>query len=362
MVKQTRVNTLDWYMMNKQQPRFALTALIAVFFCMVVPSHARAESYAVVQAISEPDARGRWKPVTESAAAVRLDGEARTPLTVGMALELGDRIVTEEVRVTVGFGASNVIGNARQETLTVAPGGDITIKERSILQQMGEVYYQVRDVFSVDYGTVQTAVEGTEFSISGVEGPVNVAVTDGVVRVSNAGTAVRVKKGQSVLVDPVGAPPSPTKMPGSVMRAVQQGAWSLGRPKLQVGMIGSGGLMGSEVGGELRTFAAVRLLPMINLVGEGGFGLTPGSSLSSSGLGLEVVLGGLSVGGSLQTKVEQQDYACGGHRTTLHIGGHAHGRFTMSITRRFFVAATGRIGGDGDGVSATGGFGAGVSL
>ena len=43
----------------------------------------------------------------------------------------------------------------------MAPGSTLVLQERSVLQQLGEVYYQVRDIFSVQYGTVQTAVEGT---------------------------------------------------------------------------------------------------------------------------------------------------------------------------------------------------------
>jgi len=349
-------------MMNTDRPAIWLMTALMMLLGMVTPSDSWAQSYAIVQSISEPDARGRWHPVSESVAAVRVEGEERIALSVGMGLNLGDRIVTDEARVTIGMGDANLIGQTRKETITVSPGGDITIKERSILQQMGEVYYQVRDVFSVDYGTVQTAVEGTEFSISGAEGPVKVAVTEGVVRVANAGTSVRVKRGEQVLVDPAGAPSSPAKMPGSALRAVQQGAWSLGRPRLQLGVIGSGGLMGNSAGGELRTFTSIRLLPMVNLVGEGGFGRNKGSSLGASGLGLEMALGGLSVGGSFQSTYERRTYDCGGGYAALHLGGNIHARLNINLTRRFFLVASGRAGGDSRGVTASGGFGAGVSL
>ena len=86
MVKQVRDPTLDREMMNKPHPRSTVIAFFVAFCCMVLPSHARAEAYAVVQAISEPDARGRWRPVQESAAAVRLEGEVRRPLQVGMVV------------------------------------------------------------------------------------------------------------------------------------------------------------------------------------------------------------------------------------------------------------------------------------
>jgi hypothetical protein len=336
--------------------------ILTAWLCVCLPNGARAQPYAQVQNISEPDARGRWHPVNESAAAVRIEGETRTPLVVGMPLNLGDHLVTDQARITIGFGPKSRVGNGRQETMTVSPGGDITLQERSVIQQLGEVYYQVRDIFTVQYGTVQTAVEGTEFRISGTEGPVQVAVTDGVVRVTNGGNSVRVKRGQQVSVDPKTAPPAPSTMSGAAVRSVQSSAWSLGRPRLQLGLIGSGGLINSEIGGGAHTFAAMRVLPVVNLVGNLGLGFSSDSSLNSAGLGLEFTLGSWSLGGSLQSTLERRTYDCGGRYMALHLGGNAHGRFTKNITRKFFLTATAQMGGNGSGLTATGGLGAGVSL
>ena len=218
-------------------------------------------------------------------------------------------------------------------------------------------------MFSVDYGTVQTAVEGTEFSIAGAQEGVKVAVTEGVVRVSNAGSSVRVKRGQELVVNPTAAPTAPTSMARPALLAVQKAAWALGRPRLQLGVLGSGGWSGNSGSGHLRAYTSVRLLPMLNLVGESDVGVGGKRSLlNGGGLGLETNLMGVQVGGSLRVITEQRTYACGGQYAAVHMGGNVHARVNMNITRRFFLVASGRAGGDGRGVTASGGFGAGVSL
>jgi hypothetical protein len=89
---------------------------------------------------------------------------------------------------------------------------------------------------------------------------------------------------------------------------------------------------------------------------------SPSSHRSDSGLGLEFVLGGLSIGGSGTATIERWNKACGGRYAALHLGGSVHGRYTLDITRRFFVAAQAKAGGNGDGINATFGLGGGVSL
>jgi hypothetical protein len=302
-------------MMRFILPHATNPLLLLVWVCLLVaPSQAWAQVFATVEALSQPDARGQWRSVDESPAAARWVGEVRTPLTRDMELSLGDRIVTEQARVTIRLSDN--------ESITVSAGSEITLRERSVLQTLGEVYYQVRDLFTVDYGTVQTAVEGTEFVISGQEGPVTVAVTDGVVRVSNAGEFVRVKRGQQVVVAPTLAPPVVTPM------------------------------------------TEVQVLPMVNLVSEAGIGGTSAHSgvRLPAGLGLELVLGGFSFGGTGQVTTERWRYPCGGRHVAVHVGGNVHGRFTKNVTRRLFVAASGRVGGTGDGIEATAGIGGGVSL
>jgi hypothetical protein len=256
-----------------------------------------------------------------------------------------------------------VLAVGESEHITIHPGSDITLRERSVLQALGEVYYQVRDVFSVRYGTVQTAVEGTEFLIAGGD-EVTVSVTEGVVSVSNEGSSVRVKQGRAVSVAEGQAPPVPTRMSLPVRSTIAGRAWALGRPRLQLGVLGSGGLTGTSSTAGVRSFAAVRLLPGVNLVADAGLngvGGTPGTRLPG-GLGLEFVVGGLSIGGTAQLTLEQWRYPCGGRHIAVHFGGHATARYTLALTRRLFTVGMVRVGHSGDALSADGAVGVGVSL
>ena len=339
---------------NRFFPTQNLVLLLWVWGALCLPATAWAEAFATVKTLSEPDARGRWVQVDASAGAARLDGEGREALSVGMTLDLGDRIVTDQARV--------VLALADSEHITLTAGADITLKERSVLQSLGEVYYQVRDVFTVQYGTVQTAVEGTEFLISGGD-EVTVSVTEGAVRVSNAGESVQVVRGRQVAVAPAAAPSAAVRMSMAARSAAAQSAWALGRPRLQVGVLGAGGLAGGsgQFGG--RTFASIQVLPGMNLVADaGGSGATSGGSRLPGGLGLEFTVGGLSVGGSAQATLEQWRYPCGGRHIALHVGGMAHARATFFLTRRLFTTAVLRVGHGGDAMQADVAYGLGVSL
>jgi len=318
------------------------------------PARAYAEDFATVTAISAPDTRGRWSPVKQTPAAAKIEADARTPLFVGMPLQMGDRVVTEEARVTIRIGKS--------EHLTLSPGGDLVLQERSVLQQIGDVYYQVRNAFTVQYGTVQTAVEGTEFIVGGTTDAVDVAVTEGVVTVSNAGETVRVRRGRSVVATSGAAPTSPTKMPLSTARSLRSQAWTLGRPRLRLGFVANGGLYDESAGVEMRYFAAMRVLPAMNIVSDGGHALTPNSLRTGTGLGVEWAVGGFSVGGTAGVTVERWNYECGGQYAALHFGGSAHGRYSIDITRRLFLTGMARATANGSGVEASFGLGGGVSL
>ena len=329
--------------------------LALMLLCMAwAPAEAWAEAFATITHIATPDTRGRWVSVTDSPAAAKVTADARIPLSVGMELALGDRLQTDEARVTVRIG--------RKEHITMSAGTTLVLEERSVLQQLGEVYYQVRDVFSVQYGTVQTAVEGTEFAIAGEGSDVAIRVTEGAVQVSNAGEAVRVKRGQEVRVSAASPPPSPTTMAMAATRSARSTAWTLGRPRLQLGLLAGGGVLGTDAGAQLQTFAAVRVLPFLNVVADATQGYSPSSHRTGSGLGVELALGGLSVGGSGTATLERWRYPCGGRYAAVHVGGSFHGRYTMDITRRFFVAAQARGVGNADGIEATFSLGGGVSL
>lgn len=338
-----------------QRLRGLRLVLATLVFCLGwAPSAAWAEDFATITHIATPDTRGRWQAVDQTPAAAKVTDQDRTPLRVGMALVLGDRVETAEARVTVRLG--------RREHITLAPGSSLVLEERSVLQQVGEVYYQVRDIFSVKYGTVQTAVEGTEFAVAGEASGVAVRVTEGAVQVSNAGKAVRVKRGQQVRVASAAPPSAPTAMALAATRSARSTAWTLGRPRLQLGVLAGGGLLGTDAGAQMQTFAAVRLLPFLNVIADATQGYSSTSHRSGSGVGLELALGGLSVGGSGTATLERWRYPCGGRYAAVHLGGAFHGRYTMDITRRFFVAAQARGVGNADGIEATFSLGGGVSL
>ncbi len=327
--------------MKTMPPRSKLihrVALLAVALCTWGLPAAWAESYATVQSLTEPDARGRWITVEATAAAARIRGGERSPLEVGMALEVGDQIETAQARVKLRLKG--------REYLTISEGADLTLGERTVIQRLGEVYYQVRDVFRVDYGTVQTAVEGTEFAIDGQDGPVRVSVTEGAVRVTSAGESVRVRRGQTVTVAQSVAPAAPVAMTPAAQRSSLARAWTLGRPKLQLGLTAGGGIVGPNAGLETRGFAAVPLMPGIRLVAETGLGGRPGApgTRIPANLGLEMSVGGFSVGGSGQATIEDRRLDCGGRRVLLHLGGAAHARFNMPLGRRLFLVGGGRVG------------------
>lgn len=342
-------------MMDRNNARTARlwVALIAAIFWL--PTAAWAETYASVTSLSTPDGRGRWSDVSSTAAAARIRGEVRTPLQMGMSLDVGDQIETSQARVVLSLPSG--------ETLTISEGSDLTLGERSVLQRMGEVYYQVRDVFRVDYGTVQTAVEGTEFTISGTDGPVEVAVTEGAVRVSSAGKSVRVTRGQVVSVAQSAAPGLPVALGQAGLRKAMAKAWTLGRPRLQLGLMAGGGLVGTDAQIETQTFASMRVLPGVNLVGGLGLGGLLGESTRvPANMGLEMSLGGFSVGGSGQATVENRTLDCGGKQVLLHFGGAAHLRFQMPLSRRLFVVGGAQAGFNGGEIDASGLAGVGVSL
>ena len=99
------------------------------------------------------------------------------------------------------------------QDISVAEHSDVEVGERSVLQRLGEAYYRVRGAFSVSYGSVQTAVEGTEFGV--VVGELTVvSVAEGRVSVRNAEGEVHLRRGQVAEVAQAGAPAPPTFDPG----------------------------------------------------------------------------------------------------------------------------------------------------
>jgi len=184
------------------------------------------------------------------------------------------------------------------------------------------------------------------------------------VKVSNAGETVRVRRGQIVTVPMDAAPLTPARMAAAQRFAATKKAWTLGRPRLQIGALGGVGILGGEPGAETRAFAALRILPMMNVTAQtavGGLGSLKGLRLPAS-IGAEAVFGGIAVGAEGQMTVERWRYACGGRHLAIHLGGALTTRLNVPVTRRLFMVGAGRVGHDGSGVVSSVGFGVGVSL
>lgn len=232
-----------------------------------------------VEWISVPSFAGAWKPVTESGEARVIRAAVETPLQVGMALATGEALRTAEARVGLVMG---------EERITVGEGAALTLGDRSVGQQLGELWYAVERVFSVQHGTTWTYVEGTRFSVStGPQGE-RVVVSEGVVRTGDQ----RLARFDALVVSTEGV----TERQRT--RAEEPPARK-GRPALLIGATtaieaGSGGL-----GGRLRLDEELALLGPFGLqVHEamGAGGLTDGASPSA---GLALTGGGRLLRGAI---------------------------------------------------------------
>ncbi len=327
--------------------------LLALLLLTACPSTAWAAVFASIDQITTVDALGRWKPAAQTGRVRVLRGAASLPASVGLELVPGDRIVTDDARARVRLGGG--------QDISVAEHSDVEVGERSVLQRLGEAYYRVRGAFSVSYGSVQTAVEGTEFGV--VVGELTVvSVAEGRVSVRNAEGEVHLRRGQVAEVAQAGAPAPPTFDPG-VARAAIGKTFRRAGPSLQAGALLSGGFANGGGAIEGRLFARVLLFPGLRLAidtGVGSDGAEEGTRLPQ-GLGLELALGGVSVGGQLVTTVETCNFECGGAYVALHIGGMGSVRYSLALSRHFSLEGVIRAG-YADGVVVDGAAGVGVSL
>lgn len=346
-------------MTHRPPPRITrtLARLLALWWALC--GAALAAPFAVVDALSTPDARGQWRPVEETAqATVLVDGQP-VPLRVGMELAEGATVRTLEARVRIELGPG--------ERLHVSEGAELQVGERSVTQVLGEVYYRVRDRFTVDYGRVETAVDGTRFSVSGPD-PVTVRVTKGQVRVSHEGAPEGsapyvLRRGDAVTVAQDGTSQGVqprTLGPGRVTRSLGR-TWLLGRPRLQLGLLAGGALAGGGGLTGLRLDAGLALPGRLRLVADLGARTDAAGTLRVPlGLGLRWGPGAWSVGAQVLSTVEDQTLACGG-RTLLHVGGVGTLRGELALGRNISLLADLR-GGYADAVLAEAAVGIGVGL
>jgi len=194
----------------------SLTTLLLL--SAAIPAYAQPEAFATVDKIMEPTAKGKWKSVQESTQAQVLRGDESVLLMKGMSLAEGETLRAMLSLTEISLASGN--------TLRLEPGAEIVLREPTFIEQLaGEVLYQVKGVFSVEYGVIHCTVEGTRFEIVGPnptttlqapgdnpydipkdapEGSISVQVTKGKVRVTTPEGEILLKKGSRVLVGPDG--------------------------------------------------------------------------------------------------------------------------------------------------------------
>jgi hypothetical protein len=335
--------------------------LFALVVSVMVASPACANHFATVERITIPDARGKWQFIPVTPNAVRIRGDAEEPLTRGMDLEVGDRIRTSMARVQVGL--------KKGEKLNVSENSLIRLNERSVLQLLGEVYYRLRGNFSVEYGTVETTVEGTGFLVSGPD-PVQVGVTEGLVKVRGSEGEVAVAKGETVSVAQKGNVKPPKEWTYKEQRVALKRT-RLTKPSLELGLLTyltstyrhndpSDDLQGTFM---VRFITRTELLQFFRLGADIAVG-TAGSYLgykASFSLGPEFALGRLSLGGQVVTELERHQYGGTGNYKALHTGGLGTVRYSWPFGDRWSLEGEARIGAV-DGFVVNLGVGVGVTL
>lgn len=324
-------------------------------FCLL-GSAANAAPWAEVDAIWAPDAAGQWKRVKSSGAAVLVDEATTEVLTVGFKLEEGQRIRTTQARVRIRLH--------KKGQLVVRPSSDVQLTEGGTLQAVGEVFYSVEGAFRVQYRGVEAAVEGTQFTVgpdsSGGEG-VEVAVGEGRVRVASQGDSVLVKAGYLTEILPNGGPAPALVMNSSAKNAFKGLRKQLGLPSASVALLSTqsvGALNGGWNTG-LRVQGRMRLSPGLRVVAESGLSSDLSYFSLHESVGLERVLGPVSLG--LHTDVRLGEAAdCEG--TTglgVKIGGSGSLRYRLALPHGIGIETQLRLGYDS---TVSGELGLGVSF
>lgn len=326
---------------------------------------------AVVTLVTEQDDAGRWRNADPASSAFRIRGGEELPLRDGMDLAIGDTIRADLARVEVRYASG--------ERLNLTEGTTVTLTaERSLLQELGEVYYRLRGAFRVEYGTVETVVEGTRFVVVGEGEPagsiVRVRVDEGRVRVSNGESEVVLPRGREVRMPQAGrlaaAPERARPTPAEVARSFPHG-----RPRLVLGAMATGstllslqdpptdisavrGTYGVRLSAGVGLGRVLRLAWDTTIVGAGRRGVRLPQDLS---LAIALPGTGIAFGGGPSVTYEQRTKDCGARYRAMHIGGAGWVRGSIPLTRRLALTAEGRAGYD-DSLRLGGGAGVEVAL
>ena len=357
--------------MTRSAARLLLLFVLQVLLLAPRTSHAQALEVAIVDLIMESDSTGRYKATPRSTLATRSREGSREPLETAMPLSTGDIIdVPEGSRVQLRYASG--------ERLLLTDGSRIELAEdRTVLQSLGEVYYQLRDVFRVQTGTVETVVEGTRFVVRGSGEAVAVRVDEGRVRVVNGDAEAVVARGRQVEV-PTGDLDPGTALAVTRARLSRAEAWQAfpgGRPRVAFHLLATGGALipygdGTPVIPAVRGSGAIRAGAGVGIGRY--FRLTAGTAFNiydqdrvrlPTDFGLAVALPGIPVtfGGGPELTWERCTLDCGKPFRALHVGGAGWARAVLPLGPRLGLAGEARVS-VSDVVQATGGVGVEVSL
>ena len=307
------------------------------------------ETTFVVDGVAVPGFGGEMTALAPGAqtAAARVfrgeDPEGR-PLGPGTVLQPGDRIRCARARVVILRGTD--------EYIHVQEGAEVTLSaDRSITQTLGEVYYRVREAFKVEYGTVETTVEGTRFLVAGTPTGVSVSVDEGIVAVRTPGGVQRVAAGQTLATPPAAAPPAPSTWSRAAQGKALAKTVGMGRPRLMVGVLAQGAYTGASadtlqgVGSlQLRPLGSIQLAGPVRVVLEPGVAAGARTVQLPANAGLELSVAGISAGGTVTTTRERRRAPCGATQDLLHIGGAGHVRAELPLGRHLRGLASVRVG------------------
>jgi len=288
-----------------------------------------------VVALWESDSRG-WASV-EQAGEVRLIRDGQTvPVAVGVAVQETDLIQTDRGRVELELDDG--------QRITVYEGTELTLESWGVLQEIGTIFYRVRETFEVHYGTTEALVEGTRFWVSATPPSGSVVLEEGQVRVRNPqGELVLTPRSPAATFSDDTAPQPPDRTALRQARHSHWLAWSQRRRiPTQLGIMTLSGV--GKQRGQTTTSARLGVAVTGRVELPGPLALTAASGLTNTtqtsqfptDVGLVYALG-RSGGIGLQGRMElgsEIDCAAGVQRSTARFGGSAVGTTTLPLSSR----------------------------
>ncbi|MFT5680543.1 MAG: hypothetical protein ACI8RZ_001449 [Myxococcota bacterium] len=318
-------------------------------FLWLLSAVAMAESPPVVDALWSVDADGVLTSVKETGEAFVVRGAVQEPLAVGTVLSTGELVRTNNARVRIRMDSDQQIVLGEDSILRL----DALEGERTVYQQAGDIFYRVRGYFKVSYGTVEAAVEGTEFIVRiAADGTVSVEVLQGVVRVSEERGEVVVQRGEGSQVAPNQPPATPLPLPrGTDDSSATNLRTNLGAPRASISALlgvassedGNGFLPNSVLpDATIRIIGRYRLTPGLRLTADTGIVTGSGRFFLPQSVGIERRLAGpLSLGASAVALIGGMACTTG---TDIRLGAAATAALRLPITYTLSLDSLARLG------------------